>query len=601
MRVSDYVYAALKNFGVNKVFTLTGGGAMFLNDAAALAHPEVESIFCHHEQAAAMAATAHAKYTGLPSAVSVTTGCGSTNAITGLLEAWQDNVPVIFVSGQVNLNQTTTYAHPEIKNLGVQEANIVDIVKSITKYATMICSVDEVVDVIHEAFEAAVSGRKGPVWIDIPMDIQGAQMPADAPLPEYDPKPLAEVDADGISELCKKFSEAKRPVILAGNGVALAGAAEHVRYLATTFDIPVVTTYLSADLFKEEDLIHVGTVGIKGSRAANFAMQNADLLLVIGCRLSVPVTGYDYSTFAREANVVVVDIDKVEHSKDTVRIDQFINMDAKEFASRFLVELSVSRDSADNIAHRIPWRIKCLKLAGEWSYLGGVPDFDAKDQIDLYSFLKMIKDQAPEDAVYITDTGSPYYAFGQAMHFKGKQRYITSSSQACMGFALPAIVGVGAEGANIISIIGDGSFQLNIQELQTIRTRKINVKIFVVNNGVYLSIRSTQLRYFDRVFGTGDGGSVEFPPLHSLAATYGFAYRLVDGKTTPESIKLWLESDGPMLIEVRSPKDQPIIPMLTGKQGEDGKITAKPLEDMYPFLDREEFYSAMDIKPLEEL
>ena len=589
MRVSDYIYACLKNFGIDKVFTLTGGGAMYLNDAAALAEPGVHSVFCHHEQGAAMAAVAHAKFTRRPSAVSVTTGCGSTNTITGLLEAWQDNVPVIFISGQVNLNQTTTYAHPDLRNLGVQEANIVDIVKSITKYAAMITSVDDVVDIVHEAFHAAVSGRPGPVWIDIPMDIQGAHIENPGIMPIHDIDMWFE-NTGNPESIAYKLASAQRPVILAGNGVSISEAEEVLSLYAHDCKIPVVTTYLSADLIKEEYGVHVGTVGIKGNRAANFAMQNADLLLVIGCRLSVPVTGYDYSMFAREAHVIVVDIDEVEHQKNTVRIDQFI----KEDALNFLLYLPP-------VEPKTEWLDKCMRLKDKWSYLGGIPEYEPDRGVDLYRLIGAIKEHASDDTVFVTDTGSPYYAFGQAMYFRGDQRYITSSSQACMGFALPAIVGVAAATDRpIISIIGDGSFQLNMQELQTISTMKAKAKIFVVNNGVYLSIRSTQLRYFDRAFGTGDDErALQFPSLRHLAEAFGMKYSQVWFNSDMSIVSEILnDTDTPMLIEVFSSKNQPVIPMLAGKQNPDGTITPKPLEDMFPFLDRDEFLKEMDITPL---
>lgn len=590
MRVADYIFKSLKNIGITKVFTLSGGGSMYLNDAAALVEGEIESIFVHHEQSAAMAATAYAKYTGSPSAVCVTTGCGSTNTITGLLEAWQDSIPVIFISGQVNLNQTTHFAHPEIRNLGVQEANIIDIVKPITKYAKMISSVDEVDEVVHEAFHQATSGRKGPVWIDIPMDIQGAQVPDDIHLPLCNNSfPFGLVWSSGLVE---RFREAKRPVILAGGGVAASGAQTALMKFAARENIPIVTTYMSEDIIKEEFGVHIGTVGIKGNRAANFVMQNSDFLLVLGCRLSVPVTGYNYNTFAREAWVVVVDIDEKEHRKNTVRIDQFIKGDILSFLSGVPnLERSDKRD----------WLNKCLRLERKWSYLGGTNATNPSDgKIDIYSFLYFLKKYASDNTIFVTDTGSPYYAFGQTMHFRGEQRYITSSAQACMGFALPACVGVAAATNNdIVCVVGEGSLQLNLQEFQTLKTRKANVKIFIINNGVYLSIRSTQLRFFDRIFGTGDGKGLEFPDCKKLADLYGFRYyRIEDQEKLDSNVKNVISCQEPLVCEVIASKDQPIIPMLSGEQKSDGSIVPKPLEDMYPFLDRDEFLLEMDIAPL---
>ena len=310
MRVVDYVIDQVYRAGAKHVFTITGGGAMFLNDAVA-AHPLIEPVCNHHEQASAMAAVAYSKYTGKPSLVCPTTGCGGTNTITGLLDAWQDSVPVVFVSGNVNLHQISP---PGVRNLGVQEARIVEIVKPITKYAKLIESVDEVEETVTEALRLCTEGRPGPVWIDIPMDIQGKEMD----------------HFDVIEELKK----AQRPLILAGGGVASSMDRYDFRDFVAKVRIPVVTTFNAVDLITDDDPYFVGRVGVKGTRAGNFAMQNCDFLLVLGSRLAVPATGYNYKTFAREAKVVVVDIDKKEHSKDTVKIDHFIESDVKDFVKK---------------------------------------------------------------------------------------------------------------------------------------------------------------------------------------------------------------------------------------------------------------------------
>ena len=310
MRVVDYVIDQVYRAGAKHVFTITGGGAMFLNDAVA-AHPLIEPVCNHHEQASAMAAVAYSKYTGKPSLVCPTTGCGGTNTITGLLDAWQDSVPVVFVSGNVNLHQISP---PGVRNLGVQEARIVEIVQSITKYAKLIESGDEVEETVTEALRLCTEGRPGPVWIDIPMDIQGKEM--------------------DVFDFEKEILKAKRPLILAGGGVATSMPRDDFRDFVAGMKIPVVTTFNAVDLITDDDPYFVGRVGVKGTRAGNFAMQNCDFLLVLGSRLAVPATGYNYKTFAREAKVVVVDIDKKEHSKDTVKIDHFIQSDVKDFVKK---------------------------------------------------------------------------------------------------------------------------------------------------------------------------------------------------------------------------------------------------------------------------
>jgi len=317
IRLADYVAERICHLGVEHVYTLTGGGAMFLNDSIKK-HDKLLSVCNHHEQASAMAAVAHAKYTNGFSVVIPTTGCGSTNCITGLLDAWQDNLPCIFISGQVNKEQTCQSSTARIRQFGVQEANIVEIVKSITKYAVMVEAPEDIAYHLDKAFHLASTGRRGPVWIDVPLDVQGAFInPSELKRYIPDDKTLSP-DLNNLREMLEK---ATRPVILAGNGVRLAGASKEIKTFAEKHNIPVVTTFLSADLLPSEHELNIGRVGIKGNRAANFVVQNSDFLLSIGCRLSVPSTGYKYEYFAREANIAVVDIDPEEHKKDTIKID----------------------------------------------------------------------------------------------------------------------------------------------------------------------------------------------------------------------------------------------------------------------------------------
>ena len=364
MRVADYVIDQIYKAGCEHIFLVTGGGAMHLNDAVA-AHGKIKPIINHHEQASAMGAVAYAKYNNSLAAVNVTTGCGGTNAITGLLDAWQDSVPVIFVSGNVN----RPHMAPEgSRNLGVQEANIIDIVKPITKYAVVVNDPQDIDEVMKDAIRIATHGRPGPVWIDIPMDVQGAQFTT-------------------ISELIEK---AERPLILAGNGINCAQAREEFVDFVQTTNIPVVTSYNGVDLFPSSYSNFVGRVGVKGTRAGNFAMQNCDLLLVIGCRLPVPVTGYNYKTFAREATVVVVDIDKDEHSKDTVEIDWFIHRDAKDF----LTLNKFDREKTD-------WNEICRLWKKKWPVC---PSENPSEKVDLYYFMKVLNERKRNDDVAVSYT-----------------------------------------------------------------------------------------------------------------------------------------------------------------------------------------------------
>ncbi len=561
MRVADYVIDQIYKAGCKHIFLVTGGGAMFLNDAI-VSHPKIKPICNHHEQASAMGAVAYAKYNNSLAAVNVTTGCGGTNAITGLLDAWQDSVPVIFVSGNVNRSHM---APKGVRNLGVQEANIIDIVKPITKYAVLVNDPQDIDEVMKDAIRIATHGRPGPVWIDIPMDVQGAEYLT-------------------VEDLVKK---AERPLILAGNGINCASARDEFKNFVLSTNIPVVTSYNGVDLISSDDLNYVGRVGIKGTRAGNFAMQNCDFLLVIGCRLSVPVTGYNYKTFAREAMVVVVDIDKEEHAKETVNIDWLIHRDAKDF-------LNINKfDRSKN-----DWNEICRLWRKDWPVC---PDENPSEKVDLYYFMKCLNDLKRNDDVVISDAGSAYYVCSQATDIKEQQRYITSSSQAEMGFTIPACIGAAfAKDGDVIGVTGDGSFMMNLQELQTIVHYNLPVKLFVWNNDGYLSIRTTQKKFFEgREIGTDKSSGVSIPELKYVVKSFGLEYVRADTDVLEESIIYSLNYPGPVVCEVICENWQEIVPTLMGKKNEDGTITAKPLEDMYPFLLREEFYDKMIVDPIE--
>ena len=563
MRVVDYVIDEVYKVGARHAFTITGGGAMFLNDAVA-AHPWITPVCNHHEQASAMAGVAYSKYTGQPSLVCPTTGCGGTNAITGLLDAWQDSVPVIFVSGNVNLHQISP---PGVRNLGVQEARIIEIVQSITKYAKLIESVDEVEEVVQEALKAASTGRPGPVWIDIPMDIQGKEME--------------------VFSLQEEIKKAERPLILAGGGITCAGICrDEFRDFVSKTRIPIVTTFNAVDLIESDDPYFVGRVGVKGTRAGNFAMQNCDLLLVLGSRLPVPATGYNYKTFAREAKVIVVDIDKDEHSKNTVQIDKFIHSDLKDFFYTKRISTNVPE-----------WQKQCIKWRDEWPIIPAKKSDDSG--IDLYDFTGKLNKYKPDSSVVISDAGSAYYVCSQATGIKGNNRYITSSAQAEMGFTVPACIGAAFAGSPcVIGVTGDGSVQMNIQELQTIRHHNLPVKLFVWNNSGYLSIRTTQKKFFEgREIGTDEDSGVSFPSLAKIAHAYDIDYvKISDYDSLTPALATIFGDNEPMIIEVMCQKWQEVVPTLQGRKNPDGTISAPPLEDMYPFLSREEFRDNMIVE-----
>ena len=594
INVSDYIFNKLAQANVEHVFTITGGGAMFLNDSAHK-NDRVKVVCNHHEQASAMAAVAYAKYTNNYSAVMVTTGCGSTNTITGLLEAWQDNVPVIFISGQVNLHQTSKHFNLGLRQVGVQEADIISIVKPITKYAKMVKRPQDIKYIIEKALYEAKSGRPGPVWIDVPLDIQGAFIEEENLESFHPPDNKSLVHLDDITEFEKLLRLAERPIVLAGNGVRLSGACVEIEEFIKNKNIPMINTFLSADLVHSDHPLNVGRVGIKGNRAANFAMQNSDLLIVIGCRLSVPTTGYKYELFAREAKIVVIDIDIKEHRKNTVKIDKLIKCDAKRFLSKCSEFEYRLADEWPNICHN--WKKK-------WDGLQEDHHND-EDGISMYYFMHHLSKNNKPDSITVSDAGSAYYVTSQSLEISSRQRYITSGAQADMGFTLPACIGVANATKNnkdVIGVTGDGSFQTNVQELQTIAHHKNPIKIFILNNDGYLSIRTTQRKFFDdRFVGTDKESGVSFPEIKKIAHAYGIKYFFLENnQDIKDNLKNVLDTDGPIICEVKCKKWDKVWPTIGSKKLKDGRMVSKPLEDMIPFLTRKEFNDNMIVKPVEE-
>lgn len=597
MRVADYITKFIEGLGVKDIFMLTGGGAMFLNDAAAQ-NKNIRGVFNHHEQAGAMAAFAYSKYTGNWGACYVTTGCGATNAMTGLLDAWQDNVPVMFISGQVKKSDTIKHFGLPLRQYGVQEALVLPMVAPFSKYTATVEDPQEIRYHLEKAAYLGTHGRPGPVWLDIPMDVQGAPIEENT-LKGFSPGELEETykttpSSAELSNLEKLLQESERPVIIAGHGIRLAHALPEFRAFIEKYNIPFVATYLATDYVPGDHPLFVGRTGIKGDRAGNFAMQNADLILSIGSRLGVTVIGYSPKDFARGAKIVVVDIDPEEHKKKTISIDTFINSDAKELLKAF---------KPDKLSDFADWRKKCLHWKEQYPVC--LPSYkDSKDGINLYYFFQELCNNLPDDEVVIGDAGSAIYVPGQMFRAKTNQRLMLSGAQAEMGFTLPACIGVSIAKGNgdVVGITGDGSFQTNIQELQTVVHNQLPVKLFVWNNDGYLSIRSSQRRIFqERYYGTDKTTGVSFPDVKKIADAYGMPYVKLEGNNNlGQRIAAILAMKGPVLCEVMCVRDQEIVPMTASKKLDDGRMVSPPLEDMYPFLDRETFKQEMIIDPLPE-
>lgn len=596
IRVSDFIADYIYNQGVSHVFLVSGGGMMFLSDGIA-SHPNLRAVCNHHEQAAAMAAVSYAKYNENLGVAYLTTGCGGTNAITGLLDAWQDNVPCLFISGQSKRKETIRNSNLLLRQFGVQEADIIGIVNTITKYSIMINDPNEIKYHLQKAVYLAKTGRPGPVWLDIPLDVQGAFVD-ESELVDFDPndiyKEYAEIPTEkDLSVFSEAISTSSRPIIIAGQGIRLAGAIESFKTFIEKLKIPYVASRLGINLLPSNHPLFIGRIGTKGDRAGNFAVQNADLVIAIGSRLSVSSTGHEYSKFAREARIIVVDIDPIEHKKNTVKIDYFINSDAKKF---------INRVSTNIIPQTEEWVTKCNYWKHKWPVC--LPEYwkDDSDGINTYVFVDVLSKNLKNDSAVISDAGSTFYVVSQGIMLKDNQRYITSGGQAEMGYTMPATIGVcfARRKLETIGITGDGSFQMNIQELQTIVHHKLPIKLFIWNNDGYSSIRETQEKFFDkRYLGTDKESGVSFPSIEKIAYAYGIQYfKILNYSTIDIVIKSVLSFNGPVICEVICQKNQKVAPIVSSIKMEDGTMMSLPIEDMYPFLERSEFLENMIVKPI---
>jgi len=595
-RVCDIIAKFISDQGIEEVFTVTGGGAMFLDDGLAC-NKQLKSVFCHHEQAVAMSAVAYAKYKGFGCGV-VTTGCGATNTLTGVVNAWQDNTPCLFIAGQCKTKEIISSVDVPIRQFGIQEADSVTIMKSVTKYAEMIMKPEDTLYHLEKAVYIAKEGRPGPVWIDVPMDVQQAVVDIDI-LKHFNPEEMqdkARIEADNseIESIMYKLNTAKRPVILAGQGIRLSGSIDLFREYVENNHIPVVAARMGTDVMPTSHDLYVGRIGNKGTRAGNFAVQNADFILSLGCRLSISTTGYAYDLFAREAELYVVDIDKYEHKKNTVKIDKIINADVRNVLSKL---------NDVNNGNLIQWCEQCKQWKKKYPVCTD-DHYNMPNGISMYAFMNELSKKLHEDSVIVTDAGSAVYVPAQGiLTTTTKQRYITSGGQAEMGFTVPATVGVSVarKGMEAIGITGDGSFQMNIQELQTIVHNNLHAKLFVWNNDGYLSIRDTQTRIFEhRYFGTDKTCGVSFPELEKIAYAYGIKYfKIEKTEKLSEVIEQVLNYNGPVLCEVICERDEPVLTAVTSKRLADGTVISLPIEDMKPFLERDEFYSNMYVNVVE--
>ena len=578
MRVADYIFKTLADRGFRHAFLVTGGGAMHLNDALRL-EKRMTPVCCHHEQACAIAAEGYYRASGRMPVVTVTTGPGGTNALTGVIGAWQDSIPMLVISGQVKFS-TTVASCPEVglRQLGDQELNIVDVVRPITKYAKLVLDPLTIGEELDKALEIACSGRPGPVWLDIPLNVQGAVLPADyayaRPLRNDVSKDL---NLSGVMGLLKS---AKRPVFIGGHGIELDGAVDAFRTLVEKYEIPTLTTFNGMNVLPSDHALNFGRIGTLGQRSANFILQNADLIITIGTRNNVRQVSYNWENFAKRAKKVVVDIDPAELAKPTVRPDLPIAVSASEFINGMLKE-AVEKNWE-------PW-IDWCRVRRTTFPVHTREQMACEGGINPYHFMHVLTDVCSPDIDIVAGNGTACVALLQTGVAKSGQKIFWNSGCASMGYDIPAAVGAAvATGRQTVCLAGDGSAMMNLQELETITYRKLPVKIFILANDGYSSIRQTQSNLFSKeLMGCDPSSGVGIPDFTKVADAFGIPSLVMDCHEGLErKIKSFLAVDGPALAVVKIPSSLGFAPKLSARRNPDGSMVSPSLEDMSPFLEK---------------
>ncbi len=610
-RLADYVADFLVNHGIKDCFMITGGGAMHLNDA--LGHKEgLHCTYNHHEQACAIAAESYARVHNTMAALCVTTGPGGTNAITGVLGGWLDSVPMFVISGQVRYDTTARYMSQftdglPLRAVGDQEFDITKAVGSMCKYAVMIEDTSRIRYELEKAYYLAMTGRRGPVWIDIPVNYQGSYIETDE-LEGYNPeedadKKVPEVSETIVEEVIQKIKSAKRPVFYAGNGIRLSEGHDTFVKVVEKMGIPVATCWDSIDEIETDNPLYVGRGGIMGDRSGNFAVQNSDLVIAIGNRLSIRQVGYNWKTWAREAYVVMVDADAAELKKTTIHVDMPVHADAKDFLEKLYEQI---KDTEGTVFTDSFWTDKCLEWKEKYPVTQPKHWEEDGEYANVYAFINYLSSSLPDGNMTVVSNGSACVVGSHNYVIKKDARFIINSGVASMGYGLPASIGacvaIGKE--NTICIEGDGSIMMNLQELQTVITNNLPIKIFIINNAGYHSIRQTQNNLFSGHNKVGIGpesGDLSFPDFGKLAAAFGYPYYSAHSNADMKSaVDKTLAESGPVICEIFVSTKQNFEPKSATKKLPDGTLVSPPLEDLAPFLDREEFLSNMIIEPIGE-
>jgi len=600
MKLSDYVAQKVVELGVKHVFMVTGGGAMHLNHSLGT-HQNLECIFNHHEQACAIAAEAYYRVNNELPVVNVTSGPGGTNAITGVYGAFVDSIGMVVLSGQVKWETTVRSTGLPLRQYGDQELDIEELVRPVTKYCHMVTDPNSIKYHLEKAFYLAKAGRPGPCWLDIPLDVQGAQINPEE-LVGFDPAELTEkwknVDLEKISnDILKKIHEAKRPVVFVGSGVRLSGEYQAFLELVEKLNIPVVTAWNVHDAIWDAHPNYAGRPGTVGDRAGNFVTQNADLLLVLGSRLNIRQVSYNWKSFAREAYKIWIDIDELELKKPTVTPQMPVHADLKDL----IPALVACKYQGETEAHRA-WMAWSKERQRRFPMV--LPEYWDNEKVNPYCFMQSLFEQLEPGQIVVTGNGSACVTSFQAAHIKPEQRLWTNSGCATMGYDLPAAIGVhkASRGKSIVCLAGDGSIMMNLQELQTIAGNELPIKIFILNNSGYVSIFQTHRNFFNGVeVGGGPKSGVTFPNFEKLSAAFDLPYIKVENhEQMKAAIAKTMQEPGPCVCEIMIDENVVFAPKLGAKQHPDGRITSPPLEDLSPFLPREVLLENMVIASPEE-
>lgn len=595
IRVADYIADFLVKHGVTHNFMVTGGGAMQLDDA--LGHrKELKNIYNHHEQGCAIAAEAYARVTGRIASVCVTSGPGGTNAITGVMGGWLDSIPMFILSGQVK-RETTLWSVPDLRlrQLGDQEFDIIHSVGNMTKYAVMVTEPLEIAYHLEKAWYLANTGRKGPVWLDIPLDVQGAKI-EEKDLKHFDEKQEGLVPSWNsftqreAEEVLDKIRQAKAPLLFAGYGVRLSDSADLLLELVEKLKVPVAVAWNSGDLVAYDNPYYAGSPSREGTRGSSFIVQNCDLIVILGSRMSIRTITYNKNDFAKNAYKIMMDIDDQELQKPTFQPDMPIHCDIHQ-----AIEELLKCEYEPNPDHQ-PWVKWCRQMVEK--YPACLPEYHNENKLlNPYVFVDKLFEAMQKEDVLTLGNGSACVMTFQGAKIKQGQRMFTNSGCASMGYGLPAALGAAVarqdQDGRVLCIDGDGSLMMNVQELETISYNHLNVKLFILNNNGYHSIRQTQRNLFQPpLIGLDPETGVGFPEWKQLAGAFGFTYYEVSGETAcSQTISKVLETEGPVLCNVIVDPEQNFVPKLSSKVLPDGRIVSPSMDDMFPFLPREEYNS----------